>query len=189
MRTTDDPDFLRWLFLDLNSYFASVEQQIYSNGHLEDLVGLQQSSQVASMVDYLGTTVEATGNTLNMENGSASFSYTLATNARETTITIKDADGKVVATLPGETGSGFHATEWDGKDTNGNQLDDGLYSVTVTALDSEGAAVNVAQTVTGRVTGAGVENGDVVLYMGDVAVPMAAILSVNETPQQQSSTE
>lgn len=28
MRTTDDPDLLRWLFLDLNSYFASVEQQL-----------------------------------------------------------------------------------------------------------------------------------------------------------------
>jgi DNA polymerase-4 len=25
---TDDPDVLRWLFLDLNSYFASVEQQL-----------------------------------------------------------------------------------------------------------------------------------------------------------------
>lgn len=28
MRTSHDPDLLRWLFLDLNSYFASVEQQL-----------------------------------------------------------------------------------------------------------------------------------------------------------------
>lgn len=169
--------------------FASVEQQIYSNGHLEDLVKLQQTSQVGSMVSYLGTTVEASGNTLTMENGSAKFSYTLGTNARENTITIKDDAGKVVATLVGETGTGYHATEWDGKDGNGNQLADGTYSITVSALDSDGAPVGVAQTVTGRVTGAGAENGDIVLYMGDVAVPMGAILSVNETPQQQSSTE
>lgn len=168
--------------------FASVEQQIYANGHLEDLVTLQQSSQVASMVDYLGTTIEASGSTLNMEGGSAKFSYTLGAKARDTTITIKDAAGKVVATMTGETDSGFHAAEWDGKDTNGNQLDDGIYSITVSALDSDGKTVGVAQTVTGRVTGAGAENGEVVLYMGDVAVPMGAILSVNETPQAQTDT-
>ena len=168
--------------------FASVEQQIYANGHLEDLITLQQTTQVASMVDYLGTTVEASGSTLNMEDGVAKFSYTLGANSRSTTITIKDESGKVVATLTGETEVGYHAAEWDGKDTSGNQLADGIYTVTVSALDSEGATVGVAQTVMGRVTGAGAENGEVVLYMGDVAVPMAAILSVNETPQQ-SSTE
>lgn len=169
--------------------FASVEQQIYSNGHLEDLVNLQQTSQVASMVNYLGTTIEASGKTLYMEDGSAKYSYTLDKNARETTITITDDAGKTVATLPGQTTSGYHTAEWDGKDSDGNQLPDGTYTINVTAIDPDGNALNVSQTVTGRVTGAGNESGDVVLYMNDVAVPMGAILSINETPQQQSATQ
>lgn len=45
--------------LDANEFtaqlvqFASVEQQIYQNSNLEKLVGMQQTSQVGSMVNYL----------------------------------------------------------------------------------------------------------------------------------------
>jgi len=167
--------------------FASVEQQIYANSHLEDLIALQQTSQVASMVGYLGTTVEATGSTLNLEDSQARFSYTLGQNAKTTTITIKDDTGKAVATLRGETESGYHLHEWDGKDASGNPLPDGVYTATVSAVDNTGKTIGVSQTVYGRVTGAGAEDSEVVLYMGDVAVPMGAVLSVNETKPQTTT--
>ena len=167
--------------------FASVEQQIYANSHLESLVGLEQTSQVSFMVDYLGTTIESTGDTFMVEGGGAEFSYTLLdTNAYETLITIKDAKGDTVVALPGETEVGYHGFEWDGLDANGQQVPDGLYSASVSAVDPFGNLVDVSQTVTGRVTGAGNEGGDIVLYMGDVAVPMGAILSVNETPAAEA---
>lgn len=168
--------------------FASVEQEIYTNSHLEDLVNLQQTGQVASMVDYLNTTIEASGKTLNLENGGAKFTYTLDKNAYKTTITITDGNGDVVASMDGDTGVGYHAVEWDGKDLNGNQLDDGTYKATVTALDGQGNPVDVSQTVFARVTGAGAESGNVVLYAGDVAIPMSSILSVNETPASNSGS-
>jgi len=164
--------------------FASVEQQIYANSHLEKLIALQQTSQIASMVGYLGTTVEATGNTFVLEDGQAKFSYALGQNAKTTTITIKDETGKIVATLQGESETGYHVHDWEGKDGSGNALPDGVYSVTVSAVDNAGATLGVSQTVYGRVTGAGAEGGQVVLYMGDVAVPMAAVLSINETKSQ-----
>lgn len=167
--------------------FASVEQQIYANSHLETLIGLQQTSQIASMVGYLGTTVEATGNTFVLEDSQATFSYTLGQNAKTTTITIKDDTGKIVATLQGETETGYHLHDWDGKDGSGNALPDGVYGVTVSAVDNAGKTIGVSQTVYGRVTGAGAEGGEVVLYMGDVAVPMAAVLSINETKSQTTT--
>lgn len=169
--------------------FASVEQQIYGNAHLEDLIALQQTTQVASMVDYLGTTVEAKGNTLNLEDSQAKFSYALGQNAKTTTITIKDDTGKIVATLTGKTESGYHVHDWDGKDESGNPLPDGVYTATVSAVDNTGKTLDVSQTVYGRVSGAGAEGGEVVLYMGDVAVPMAAVLSVNETKQPTTTTQ
>jgi len=163
--------------------FASVEQQIYANSHLEELVTLQLNSQVASMVSYLGTTIEASGKVFNLEDGAAKIGYTLDANANSTTVTITDKSGKVVATLAGETGSGYHTLQWDGKDANGNPLADGTYTATITALNASKQAVGVSQTVYGRVTGAGAESGDVVLYLGDVAVPMESILSIMETPK------
>ncbi|MBT3359237.1 MAG: flagellar hook assembly protein FlgD [Rhodospirillales bacterium] len=167
--------------------FASVEQQIYGNSHLESLVGLQETSQVSFMVDYLGTTIESTGDTFMVEDGTAEFSYSLLdTNAYETLITINDADGKAVIALPGETEVGYHGFQWDGIDANGQQVPDGLYSVNVSAVDPFGNFIDVSQTVTGRVTGAGNESGDIVLYTGEVAVPMTAILNVNETPAAQA---
>ena len=163
--------------------FASVEQQIYGNAHLENLITLQQTTQVASMVGYLGTTVEAKGNTFILDEGQAKFTYALGQNAKTTTITIKDDTGKIVATLQGKTESGYHVHDWDGKDASGNELPEGVYTAVVSAVDNSGKTLEVSQTVYGRVTGAGAEGGQVVLYMGDVAVPMAAVLSVNETKQ------
>ena len=161
--------------------FASVEQQIQANANLEELLRLQETSQIAGMVDYLGTTIEVLGNRFNLENGSAEFNYALAGKAKETTITIKNADGEVVFTTSGETETGKHNFVWDGKDNDGNDLEDGAYTVTVSAKDPDGELIAVAQSVTGRVTGAGADDGKVILMMGDVAVLLDDVISVKET--------
>jgi len=162
--------------------FASVEQQIYSNGNLEKLVDLQQTSQVSFMVDYLGTTVEAAGKTFYLEDGTpARATYTLGDDAKEALITITDENGDVVYSATGEAGIGYHEFEWDGKDKNGIAQPEGLYSINVSALDWQDEPVNVYQTVYARITGAGADNGEVVLYSNDVAIPMSSILAVNET--------
>jgi flagellar basal-body rod modification protein FlgD len=162
--------------------YASVEQQIYQNSHLEDLVALEETAQVATMVDYLGTTIQANGNTFFLENGASKFSYALETNSKETLLTIVNEAGETVFTGPGSNEAGYHEYEWDGKDSNGIQVEDGIYGVSVSAVDTTNESIGVSQTVYGRVTGAGAENGDVVLYLGDsIAVPLDAVLSVNET--------
>lgn len=170
--------------------FASVEQQIYANAHLENLIGMQEVSQVATMVDYLNTTIQANGNTFFLENGNAKFSYALEANAKETTINIVNQDGETVFTTSGDTEIGYHEYVWDGRDSQGNQVEDGIYGVKVTAVDAEGELINIGQTIYGRVTGAGAEDGDVVLYLGDsIAVPLDAVLSVNETKTNTSGSD
>jgi len=161
--------------------FASVEQQIYQNANLEKLLNVQQTSQVATMVDFIGRTVESVGQEFPLENGAAKFTYDLENNAHVSTITIQNADGKTVYSADAETGSGKHEFEWDGKNNFATQQPDGSYTVTVTALDREGALQDVLHTVFGRVTGAGAENGKVSLYMGTVVTGLDKVLAVNET--------
>lgn len=162
--------------------FASVEQQIYQNSNLEKLLQLQQSSHVASMVSYLGTTVEAAGTTMPLVDGRAEFSYSTTRAASEVTVIIRDSSGSTVYSVAGETDTGVHKFVWDGKSAGGLENPDGAYTVTVTGLDRDGNIIDVAHRVTGKVTGVSSEDGEFSLYMGDVAISMDDVISIRETP-------
>ena len=103
--------------LDTNEFtaqlvqFAGVEQQIQQNANLEKLLNLQETSQVAAMVNFIGTTVEVTGDTVPLENGHAEFTYALGVNATQVTVTIMNSSGLTVFVGEGETGTGKHAFE------------------------------------------------------------------------------
>lgn len=160
--------------------FASVEQQIQQNGNLEKMLNLQESTQIGTMVDFIGKIVEAPGKTFNLENGVAAFSYTLAEDADQLNINIKDSSGRTVFYGTADATAGRHQIAWDGVDSNGYQLADGTYTVTVAALDRAGSLLDVEQTVFGRVTGTGVEDGEVSLFMGSIPVSLEDILAVRE---------
>ncbi len=173
--------------LDANEFtnqlvqFANVEQQIYQNANLEEIVTLQRDSQVAGMVSYIGSTIETPGDALSLENGEATASYTLDEAADDAVITVMDELGEVVFMAQGDTTPGRHVFEWDGFDKQGNPLADGLYRILVNAKRSDGSPIDVATTVFGRVTGASADGHERSLFMGDISVPMENVLSVMET--------
>lgn len=160
--------------------FAGVEQQINANANLEKLLNLQQTSQISSMVGFIGNAVEARGNMVYLEDGVAESTYTLDVNADDITITVRNAAGLTVFTVDGEPGIGSHDFLWDGKDKNGILQPNGAYIIIVSALDREDNLLDVSQTVSGRIIGAGAEDGVVSLFMGDVVILMDDVISVKE---------
>ncbi len=167
--------------------FASVEQQIFQNANLEKLVALQETNQISALVDFIGTTVEAEGNQLPLENGLAEFTYTIPTNANNTTITITNEAGLTVFQIDADTSSGKHVFKWDGNNQFGVSQPDGAYNVLVSGLDFSGNLLEVAHTIFGRVTGAGVDDGLASLFMGDaIVIPQDKVLSVRETQTADS---
>lgn len=161
--------------------FSAVEQQINANSNLEKLITLNQQNQVSSAISYIGNTIEVDGSSVPLQDGSGSFSYTLGDEAKSASILIKDDSGKVVRTLTADTTAGRHEVTWDGKDTNGEQLEDGKYTISVAALDSEGASMEVATTVYGRVTDVAVDDTDgTMLAMGGVVTTVDKVLTVSE---------
>lgn len=169
--------------------FAQVEQQIGQNEKLEKMINVNVGSQAAMAVQYLGHYVEAEHNQVPLQDGKGRFAYGLAGDADTVGIIITDEAGKVVKTDAGKTTAGIHEYKWDGKDKDGNQVPDGTYEISVTALDRDGASVDSWTTVFGKVDGVTSSDGATVLAMGKIGVSMDKILSVTPSWAQTAPAD
>lgn len=181
--------------LDTNEFtsqlvqFASVEQQIYQNKHLEQLLTIEKSLQTSSMVDYLGTVAEVRSKDLSLEQGQALATYSLGAPVAATTIAVKNVQGNVVYMASGETSAGTHAFTWNGTDGSGRRVPDGRYTLEISAKRQDGSAAEAAITTFGRVTAASADGGEVTLYLGDIAIPIGDVLSIKSPPEAKVSGE
>ncbi len=161
--------------------FASVEQQIFQNSNLEKLLNIQETNQISQMVDFIGNRVEFVSQKLPVENGNAEFTYTIPPGVKDTTINIANSAGLNVYYNDASTNAGTHTFKWNGLDKNGNQLPDGIYTLLVSAKDAFDKLAGVKYTVFGTVTGAGVNDGETELFVGDdLGVDIENILSVKK---------
>lgn len=142
--------------LDTNQFtqqlveFAQVEQQLKSNDELSTLVTLQQTAQQTQALGFVGSTVTVDGSTTALKNGSASWSFNMPKPATAQ-FTITDSTGQTVYSASGTAQAGLQTFPWDGHDTNGKQLPDGNYKLSITAVDASGQTVAVSPEVQGVV--------------------------------------
>jgi flagellar basal-body rod modification protein FlgD len=160
--------------------FAGVEQSINTNKKLDRLVQLQTSSQLNSAVSFIGKTVEVVSDQLLLKGGAAKISYGLDRNAAQTIIGIIDQNGRAVRTVQGEIAAGRHEFEWDGRDSNGAQLPDGVYGFSVVATDDDEQTIDTMAASFGRVTGVEVVGNAPRLNIGELGVPFDAVFAVRE---------
>lgn len=160
--------------------FSSVEQLIGSNKSLESLLQLQSATARMSAVDYIGKQATVSSDTAALSDGQASWTYGLPREADRTSLVITNQQGRIVATLPGETGAGPHEFAWDGRDQAGNMQPDGLYKLQVVAKDAEDNGMLTPVRVTGPVTGVDMSGEDVVVEMGGLRVPAANVIALRE---------
>jgi flagellar basal-body rod modification protein FlgD len=168
--------------------FSQVEQSINTNSRLDQLVKLQSGSQAMSAVGFMGQEVQAFGDKTVLKDGNARFVYTLPSDAGSLTVTIKNANGDVIRTISNAPkDQGDHVVAWDGKDDQGNPMVNGTYTFSVSAKDAKDQAIDAVTGVIGTVQGVTVDNGTVVLDLGnDLHAKVTDIFTVNE-PQTASS--
>jgi flagellar basal-body rod modification protein FlgD len=172
--------------LDTNQFtqqlvqFASVEQQLKTNDTLTALLSLSKATTTSNALSYVGKTVTADGSTSPLVNGSAKWSIN-SPAAGTATVVIKDKAGNEVYSTTGALAAGQQAFGWDGKKTGGGIATAGDYSITVTAKDTSGAAINVKTEVSGVVDGVQLEGDTPVLTIGTFKVPVDKVKSILRT--------
>lgn len=127
--------------------YSQVEQQINTNQNLNALIAMTKSAAGSNTVSYLGKTAVTFGPKSSLADGSAQWRYTLTSDAATTTLSIKDANGRVVRTLPGDAAVGVHDFTWDGKNDAGAAQPAGVYTLSVAA--KTGAGTDVTTGVSG----------------------------------------
>lgn len=160
--------------------YTEVEQSIGTNQKLEDLLALQNSNQAMAAMSFLGTTIEAESSDINLSQGSATFDYELGAATTGTTISIIDSSGKLVRVVEGEQTAGIHSYTWDGTDGNGVALEDGVYSIQVTGSDLDDEKVDITTRAVGKVSGVEVRDGQVLLSIGALQVPLEDVHAVRQ---------
>lgn len=162
---------------------STVEQQIQTNKNLENMISLYNSSQVSSVVGYIGKRIEADGNKSVLEGGIAIFNYDLPEAADKVKISISNAAGGVVYTGDADKKAGRNEVYWDGTNSfTGAQLQDGTYTFTIEALNASGEALEAVTYTTGRVTAVDFKDGKSTVVMGTLEMPMDEILTIREDP-------
>lgn len=104
------------------------------NSTLASMMSTYNSSQSMQAAAMLGKNVLIPGGNLGLVKSQAVGGFELDGDADKVTLTIKDADGKVVKTVDlGAAKAGSHLYAWDGKDDADTVLKDGTYTTTVEA--------------------------------------------------------
>lgn len=169
--------------LDTNQFtqqlvqFTGVEQQLKTNDYLAAMMQATQNSNNTQAVSYVGKIVTADGTKTQLNQGSATWHFSVP-KAASITASVIDADGNTVFTKTGSVGQGESVFKWDGVGTDGKTRADGAYTIKINARDADGKVVSVATEMAGEVTGVDFSGDEPVLMLGTGRVTLSAVKTV-----------
>jgi flagellar basal-body rod modification protein FlgD len=173
-------------FVSQLAQFSSLQAAMGTNTRLDTITSQNQglaNSQVVSLVGKVAT-VKGSLVTSSGSGTSTQVGFTLAADTASTNVSIQDAAGNVIRTIPvGAHNAGLVRVQWDGRDNSGNVMPAGTYAVSVQAKTSDGGSVSVAQETTGTVTSVAFDKGYPVLTLDNgMQVPVSDLIEVASSP-------
>ena len=170
--------------LDANQFtqqlvvMTGVQQQILSNQLLQQLVS--QKSSVGDPVNLIGKTVTANTSSATLQGGKADWLYSLDGASKDVTLQVTDSLGRVVYNADaGQLAAGEHALSWNGKDMNGVQRPDGVYTLKVTAAaNAAGTQINTDVYQRGVAGGVETASGQSLIDLNGLKLPLSAVTAV-----------
>ena len=158
--------------------FASVEQSIQSNSHLQTLINLQSSTDRDTAIGFLDRDIAISGDTPINRDG-AEWTVNFAANPSSATYTIVNDAGQTIRTLSGPQTAGNHQIAWDGRTDTGGLAPQGQYRLSVSATRSGGTSLDALITSQARVTGVDLTGDGPRLETNTGLIPLANVLRVS----------
>lgn len=170
--------------LDTNQFtqqlvqFAGVEQQLKTNDTLASLLTANKTNTITNAMGFVGTRVVADGTTTSLRNGSANWNINAPRNGTAT-ITVKDASGNQVYTGRQTLTAGEQSFQWNGRNSNGQLMAEGDYTIVVAAQDGAGQVMTVKSEISGIVDSVDVSGSSPVLRIGGITLPIERVKSIH----------
>ncbi len=165
--------------LQQTSELASLEAADNTKKALEELSKSLASSQQYAVISAIGKTASLGSDSIQHTRGEgSSFEMYFPTDVENGVVTISDADGNAVKTIQlAQNAKGVYSFDWDGKDDNGNTVDDGIYKITADYYDSEG---NPQHTAVGSypIESVRFDNGKAMVKLGSQYIPLDEVVEI-----------
>lgn len=133
--------------------FSGVEQQIRTNEQLAALVNQYAAASAGAALSYLGRDAIIEANETYLVGGQANWAYRLPESAEEITISVRDASGRTIYTASGPRTQGEHLFTWDGTMNSGDTAPDGVYTMSINAINNAGEQIRPTITVRETILG------------------------------------
>lgn len=158
--------------------FSSLEQLQNVSKGMENLYLINSSINNTGMTNLIGKYVVANGDTFSYSGeGDQSIRFTSDSASTQTTVTIQDADGRVVySETMGGMGPGEQTWSWDGTDLSGQPVEEGQYTFSVSGKDADGNAIDYTEMIEGVIDQMSFANGNAQPTVNGVEVSIADIV-------------
>lgn len=177
----EDTEFIAQL-----AQFASLEQMSnIAEGIAEsnkwDYLQTQSINNVMA-AGLIGKDVKASYDGVYFDGStSPKISFTSDQYAEELAIVITDINGTEMTTLhESGVGPGKHTYEWDGRDSAGNRVPEGEYTVTVIGTSASGDTFRPAMKLIGRVEAVAYRDGTAYFRVDGVEIPFGDVTAIGE---------
>ena len=166
--------------LSQTSQLATLETSDNTNQALEKLTASLGNTQQFSTIAAIGKTADLGSDTILKEKGSNSTFeiYFPEDIAGVGTVDISDKDGNIVGSLKVEANpAGVYQFTWDGLNAAGNEVEEGVYSVSARYSNKEGLPLQ-AKLGTYPIESVRFENGNAQLKVGSSYVALDKIKEI-----------
>ncbi|MDR3073093.1 MAG: hypothetical protein LBV01_00025 [Deltaproteobacteria bacterium] len=186
LNPTEDKEFVTQL-----AQFTSLEQLQEINAGMGTLNTTMNQSQLMTATGFIGKDVVASGQQVSKLNDAAGnivttrVWFTVDQDVAKAQVNIYDGSGNpVFQENLGSHNAGTHTYAWSGTDVNGKEVPAGVYTIVISAQDSDDKAVIVKQQFTARVYGVLNENGVYKLVLdGGREVPIMDVTEISAMDQ------
>ena len=167
-------------FTDQMTQFGQLEQMFNMNASLKNIAGEQGSTDRFQAVNFIGNKIDALGNDIEVKDtDKGSIGFRLDQPASDVAVHVFNSDGEEVRTVHyNDQAPGMNRHDFDGTNSAGAALPNGIYQMVITAESTEGNTLSVMPVSSGTVSGVEFAADGPKIKVGDRYYGMDQVLSV-----------